>query len=524
METPLYEACREGHVEIVKLLLENDATAVAYKVNLREESVFFAACERGKIDLVKYLLSFPRLLMLDVDMGTSSLHVAASCGNTEIVKEILNARPDFARKRNSQGCTPLHIACSKGQLEITRELTKLDSDLCLIQDYEGRLPLHCAAIKGRINIIDEIISISLESAEMTTFNGETILHLAVKNNQYEVVKYLTENINISKLLNMQDNDGNTILHLATAGKLTTMVIYLLKIGTEVNSLNRKGYTALDVIEADASNSGAIAIVPALLEAGAKRCDQLSPGLIDIQQVPKSFSKRSISVPNRISQDPSPVRRHHHRQNRRRAKKLDLQYDGLRNARETITIVAVLIATVTFAAGINPPGGFSQDTGIAIRGNRAAFKVFLLCNIVALFLSIGVVNVLVSIIPFTRKTMMKLLSVTHKVMWLSTLFMAAAYIAAIWTTMPKEKGIHWVLVELVVFGGGCIIVVFFGLGLMLARHWHNKYRWRKAMQKEVKDRSPGSSVSRVEELKMTKRDQDISSNSDVDSSDHGYHLY
>lgn len=140
----------------------------------------------------------------------------------EIVKEILKARPDFAWKKNLHGWTPLHLACSKGHLEITRELVKLDSDLCLIQDVEGRIPLHCAAIKGRINIIVEILSVSLEFFERTTYNGETILHLAVTNNQYEVVKYLTESLNTSKLLNMQDNDGNTILHLATAGKLTAV--------------------------------------------------------------------------------------------------------------------------------------------------------------------------------------------------------------------------------------------------------------------------------------------------------------
>lgn len=305
-----------------------------------------------------------------------------------------------------------------------------------------------------------------------------------------------------------------------------MVIYLLKIGIEVNCLNGKGYTALDVVESDASNSGALAIVPALLEAGAKRCDQLSPGLRDIQQIVEPTSQRlseGLHWPNRVPET-SPPRHHHHRRNRHRANKLELQNEGLRNARKTVTIVAVLIATVTFAAGINPPGGFSQETGKVLRGDRAAFKVFMVCNIAALFLSVGVVNVLVSIIPFTRRTMMKLLSATHKVMWLSTLFMAAAYIAAIWTIMPNDKGARWVSVELLVFGGGCSAVVFSGLGLLLARHWHNKYEWRKAKLKRIKEESPQSSVSRVDELRMMRRNQDSSTNSDVDSSDHGYHLY
>lgn len=141
---------------------------------------------------------------------------------TEIVKEVLKVRPEFANKTDSNGCTPLHLACSKGHLEVTRELLRQDPDLTSLQDNDGRTPLHWAAIRGRVNIIDEILSTSLESAEMVTKNGETVLHLGVKNKQYEAVKYLMETLNITKLLNMTDVDGNTILHLATAGKLTTV--------------------------------------------------------------------------------------------------------------------------------------------------------------------------------------------------------------------------------------------------------------------------------------------------------------
>jgi len=131
-------------------------------------------------------------------------------------------RPQFAWKRTSNGSTPLHLACSKGHLEITRELLKFDVDLSSLQDHQGKTPLHCAAIKGRVNIMDEILSMSLESSEMVTDNGETVLHVAVKNNQYEAVRYLIEKLNVTKLANLPDIDGNTILHLATACKLTTV--------------------------------------------------------------------------------------------------------------------------------------------------------------------------------------------------------------------------------------------------------------------------------------------------------------
>lgn len=138
------------------------------------------------------------------------------------MKELLLARPDFARKRTSNGSTPLHLACIKGHLEITRELLKLDIDLSSLQDHQGKTPLHCAAIRGRVSIMAEILSVSLESAQMVTNNGETVLHVAVKNNQFDAVKYLIEKLNVTKLANLPDIDGNTILHLATACKLTAV--------------------------------------------------------------------------------------------------------------------------------------------------------------------------------------------------------------------------------------------------------------------------------------------------------------
>lgn len=81
METPLHEACKEGRMEMVKFLVEIDPWVI-YKVNQDNESALFVACERGGFDVVSYLLNFQRLLMLEVDGFTTSLHVAASGGHT----------------------------------------------------------------------------------------------------------------------------------------------------------------------------------------------------------------------------------------------------------------------------------------------------------------------------------------------------------------------------------------------------------------------------------------------------------
>ncbi|KAF8388941.1 hypothetical protein HHK36_025624 [Tetracentron sinense] len=377
----------------------------------------------------------------------------------DIVKEILAARPDFIWKRDFQGCSPLHLACKKGSLEITRELLTLDSDLSSLQDNDGRTPLHWAAMKGHVSILGEILSTSLESAEMLTKQGENILHLAVKNNQYGALKYLAETPSITKLVNMPDNDDNTILHLATARKLTTMVKYLVdRSPIDVNAVNGNGLTALDVVESDVSNSSkseisnssATLLICTLQEAGCKSCIQLQHGSAEIQPMAGSKTWKvhgNISNPSaeiqpmvgskmwkvheNISNDPSSGpkkimnsrtnyprkqlrnRREKHELHHQSLQKHELHDQRLRNGRNTIGIIAVLIATVTFGAGINPPGGVQQETGKAIMGRKTPFKVFMVCNNVAFFLSLGTIIILVfaGIIPIARQSMMKLLMAT-----------------------------------------------------------------------------------------------------------------
>ncbi|KAH0766146.1 hypothetical protein KY285_002017 [Solanum tuberosum] len=90
----------------------------------------------------------------------------------------------------------------------------------------------------------ELLVVSPDSAEEVTACGETCLHLAVKNYQFEAFKFLLDNLkdlNKYGLLNKKDIQGNTVVDMLLGENVVSK-------GTiEVNSLNKKGLTPLEVL-------------------------------------------------------------------------------------------------------------------------------------------------------------------------------------------------------------------------------------------------------------------------------------
>jgi cytohesin len=155
--TPLAWAARNGHEEVVTLLVESEC-------NL--ESSCFGGLKPLHHAVNKNLERVAKMLIkagsdvnaVDDNMDTV-LHYASSRGVLNIVVALLagdgNGGADVLRT-NAQGVSVLHKACMFGQLAITKKLCDVGGDMAA-QDSVGETPMHYAAKSGFPAIVKYLI-------------------------------------------------------------------------------------------------------------------------------------------------------------------------------------------------------------------------------------------------------------------------------------------------------------------------------------------------------------------------------
>ncbi|KAI5569681.1 hypothetical protein BDE02_12G093200 [Populus trichocarpa] len=325
----------------------------------------FEAARTGNIDYLQQLLAENPFILNNTQLSAENpLNIAAAMGHVDFVKEIIRLKPVFAIEVNQEGFSPMHIAADNGQVEIVKELMEVDIKLCRLEGRQKMTPFHHAAIRGRAEVISLMLSGCPDCIEDETERRESALHLAVRNNRFEAIKKLVDwirEMNKEYLLNMKDEQGNTVLHLASWKKQRRVIEIFLGSGSvstgslEVNAINHTGITALDVILLFPSEAGDREIVEILRSAGAMRARDTVPSTVTNSQT----STDNPSTPERCWSN---------RDNLVEYFKFKKDRDSPSEARGTLLVIAVLVATATFQVGVGPPGGVWQDTSIPDQKN------------------------------------------------------------------------------------------------------------------------------------------------------------
>ncbi|KAH1064356.1 hypothetical protein J1N35_029343 [Gossypium stocksii] len=221
------------------------------------------AAETGNIDALYSFIHHDANVFKRIDemeFVDTPLHVAAVAGSTGFAMEMMNLKPSFARKLNPDGFSPLHLALLNQQTQMVIDFLSVDKDLIRVKGKGGFTVLHHVALdENYAHLLPRFLNFCPDCIVDLTVEMQTALHIAAEKNKFEAFKAMLEWIQSafednkckrSKILNYQDKDGNTVLHLAASINHPQQMIKLLIECEEVdkNNINYRGFTAMDVLQ------------------------------------------------------------------------------------------------------------------------------------------------------------------------------------------------------------------------------------------------------------------------------------
>ncbi|KAJ0005825.1 hypothetical protein NQD34_015719 [Periophthalmus magnuspinnatus] len=279
-QTPLTLASRQGHVKVLKVLLdwaekqENEvATRMMEQVDVEGWTALRSAAWGGHIEVVKLLLDAGA----DVDgcdaEGKTALRAAAWGGHEEIVRILLKYGANFD-KADCNGRTPLIATAYMGHQETVEILLDHGAEVNFA-DGDGRTALSVAALcvptVAGVKGYGEVVSLLLERGANPGHrdkDGMTPLLLAAYEGNEDVVELLLEAGADVDETARQDGELQSaaavtpLLAAAAMGHMST-VSKLLFWGADVDAIDSEGRTALCL----AAAQGSVEVVRALLDRG-----------------------------------------------------------------------------------------------------------------------------------------------------------------------------------------------------------------------------------------------------------------
>ncbi|XVF55350.1 hypothetical protein PTKIN_Ptkin06aG0030300 [Pterospermum kingtungense] len=449
--------------------------AIVNEVNELGETSLFTAAEKGHLDVVKELLQYTTKegIALKNKSGFDPLHIAANQGHQAIVQVLLEHDPGLSKTVGQANATPLVSAATKGHTAVVYELLRKDPSLLEISKANGKNPLHFAARQGHADIVKALLDKDPQLARRTDKKGQTALHMAVKGTSTEVVRLLLKADRAIVML--PDKFGNTALHVATRKKRTEIVNELLHLpDTSVNALNRDRKTALDIAAGLPLSEEIAEIKDNLSHCGAVRANELNQPRDELRKTVTEIKK---DVHTQLEQ----TRKTNRNVNGIAMELRKFHRAGINNATNSVTVVAVLFATVAFAAIFTVPGG-DNDDGMAMVASKTSFKVFFISNATALFTSLAVVLVQITLVRGELKSERRVVEVINKLMWLASVCTSISFIASSYIVVGRHN--KWAAILVTVIGG---VIMAGVLGTMT--YFVVKYkRIRKLKKKEKVSRN------------------------------------
>jgi len=168
-ETPLGVACRKGHSEVARVLLECDADKETRDGG--DWSPLERASLAGHIDIVRVLLDYGADVKAQDMNNNTPLHFPSTSRQAAITRVLLE-RGANANARNKKGETPLHMASKYGFVENARVLLEHGADTDA-RDDGNHTPLFIASKARFLDVAQLLIQYNADIHALDDGQGQT---------------------------------------------------------------------------------------------------------------------------------------------------------------------------------------------------------------------------------------------------------------------------------------------------------------------------------------------------------------
>ncbi|RWW08784.1 hypothetical protein GW17_00027758 [Ensete ventricosum] len=351
------------------------------------------AAQRGDLAAVRMIL------------GEIEAQMTGTAVGADFDAQVAEIRAAVVNDVNEVDETALFTAAEKGFLDVVVELLKYsDRESLIRRNKSGFDALHiaareghqvmysnCSATRGHTEVVNLLLEQDPSLIELSKNNGKNALHFAARQGHVEIVKALLGKD--PQLARRTDKKGQTALHMAVKGTCCGVVKALVDADPALVMLpDRAGNTALHLEQTRKTNK-------------------------NVHGIAKELKK--------------------------------LHREGINNATNSVTVVAVLFATVAFAAIFTVPGG-TDDNGAAVVAEKGSFKVFFIFNAIALFTSLAVVVVQITLVRGEMKAERRVVEVINKLMWLASVCTSVSFIASSYIVVGRH--FEWAAVLVTLIGG------------------------------------------------------------------------
>jgi ankyrin repeat protein len=292
-------AAKGGNTKMLSRLIENGISYKGLNKNGGNAMIFASQGSRGgKTNLSTYQFLESKGVAVNVigENGRNPLHaIAYNSEDLETYQFFIKHGVDINLQDN-EGDSPFMNAAKSNTLPVVKFLSAYVKDINA-KNENGRSALVMAVNRNDVDVIDFLLK---KEVDINTIDneGNTLSYYLLNNFKANNTKAFEDKLSLLKanglVINQAQNNGNTLLHIATERNNLELLKRLETFDIDINAKNTNGFTALQIAALKAQNQD---ILKYLIKKGADKTvtTDFDESVYDLANENELLQQRNIDI-------------------------------------------------------------------------------------------------------------------------------------------------------------------------------------------------------------------------------------